>query len=95
MQLSAVVSGAAQNLGKDFPEKSSTARVSALHLSVCHRSLEVSKYPEDEAELRNFSIFLFNCVFHLFLLTRPVPRIWQSFCHPCLMKFATEETGEE
>lgn len=46
-----------KTLEKTFQRSPALFRVSALHLSVCHRSLDVSKYPMDEAECQNFNIF--------------------------------------
>lgn len=54
---SVVVSGAAQNPREALQGSPALFRVSTLHLSVCHGSLEVSQCPMDGAELQNFSIF--------------------------------------
>lgn len=46
-----------KTLEKTFQRSPALFRVSALHLPVCYRSLDVSKYPMDEAECQNFNIF--------------------------------------
>lgn len=68
---------------------------SALHLSVCHGSLGVSKCPTYEADFHNFN-FLFNCIFNLYHLTKAasshdLAELLSFHWHPYLRRFTTKK----